>query len=238
MQVPFVLADKQDKQKPPEKKTLLQRIESSKWLTHGAKWVLREYAKDLLTDNELKALTSLDKSTIINSGEIGTTAVLLYEFATGVGPATRHFNQNDSFTQSLLYSPGMLWLLKNYQQQYLKDSLGCFDTSKNQLNIRYQFSPLLFKIEENNWDFSFQQHLYTFDGKNLSQFMLGSFNADILFQDSRTIQIHIWNQTSKKSLFAGLGSRIQRPLPLGTTQQHITCYLTLAMFNSLTNLPN
>lgn len=235
--LPNGFANQQVSQKPPEKKSLLQRIESSKWLSHGAKWMLREYAKDLLTEEEIVALSSLDKSTIVNSGEIGTTAVLLYEFATGIGPATRHFNQNDSFTQSVLRSPGMQWLLTNYRNQYEVDSLIQFEADKDQSNVRYQFSPLLFNADQNNWDFSFQQHLMSFDQQNLSQFMLGSFNADIRYVDEQTIQIHLWNQTSKKSLFGGLGNRIQRPLPLGTTRQHITCNINLETINNLLLYP-
>ncbi len=215
------IAKKSKSQDPPEKIRLLERIESSKWISHSAKWLLREYSLGLLSKTDINVLSSLDANRYLLESEVGASGVILYEFATGTGPSTRYFYENSAFTKSFIQSPGVSWILNSYLTQYDSINIDSFQSTKDLFNIRYQFSPLLVPFRPNTWDFSVQQHIETLNRKNLSQIIVGSFNADILYVDSKTIQLHIWNKTSKKSLFAGIGKRLQRPLPLGTVQQHI-----------------
>lgn len=187
--------------------------------------MLKNHSMNLIKKEEIETIASFNKDVLIHESEIGTAGVLLFEFATGEGPSTRYFNKSDSFTQSFIRSPGMQYVLSQYMAQY--DSLACFDSTLNLYNYRYQFSPMLTPLDLTTWDFSLTQHLATWDSKNFSQIIIGSFNVDIQYKTDSTIQVHAWNKTSKKSLFLGLGNRWQRPLPLGTIDQHFVFELNV-----------
>lgn len=221
---------------PPEKIRLLERIESSKWLNSSSKWLLKNHSMNLIKKQEVELLSTFDKEKLLTESEIGTASVLLLEFATGEGPSTRYFTKEDSFAQSFIKSPGMRWMLNQYANQY--DSLSTFDSTLNLYNYRYQFSPVLQPFDLTSWDFSLTQHFETWDSKNMSQIFLGSFNADIQCVNDTTLQIHAWNKTSKKSLFLGLGNRWQRPLPLGTIDQHFLLELSIEEIRQLSYFPS
>jgi hypothetical protein len=217
-----------DNKNPPERLNILERIESSKWLNFSAKWILQNHSMSLLNREDVEVLSTLSKKRMLEESEIGTAGVILYEFATGDGPSTRYFSRSDKFTTSFKQSPGVQYLLKQYVATYSGDSFHFFDSCNDVLNYRYQFSPVYKPLDLNTWDFSLKQHFETWDKKNFSQIILGSFNADIQYVNDSTIRIHAWNRTSKKSLYGGFGKRWQRPLPLGTTTQHFTFKLTLS----------
>ena len=213
---------------PPERTNILERLESSKWLNTSAKWVLRNHSMSLLNREDVEVLSTLNKRRMLKESEIGTAGVILFEFATGEGPSTRYFSKSDIFTSSFMRSPGVQNLLNQYTASYVCDSFSAFDSTKDLLNCRYQFSPKIKPLDLKSWDYSLTQHFATWDRKNFSQIILGSFNADIQYINDKTIRFHAWNQTSKKSLFGGFGKRWQRPLHLGTTTQHLTFKLSVA----------
>mgnify|MGYP000002680480 CR=1 FL=1 len=220
---------------PPERVNILERMESSKWLNHTSKWLLKNHSLNLINKQEVEVLSTLNKNQLLTESEIGAAGVILYEFATGDGPSTRYFTNSDSFTISFMSSPGMYWVLNQYMSQY--DSVAQFDSGMNMYNCRYQFSPLLVPFDLTTWDFSLNQHFATWEGRNISQIIVGSFNVDIQYMSDTTLQVHAWNKTSKKSLFLGLGNRWQRPLPLGTIDQHFIFELSMGDVRRLTTCP-
>ena len=227
------LADKELVKNPPEQLNLLEKIESSKWLNTTAKWILRNHSMTLLNREEVEVVSSLNKRRMLSESEIGTSGILLFEFATGEGPAIRYFDTSHSFTHAFVQSPGVSYILKKYLSSYSDTSKVKFDSTHDLLDVRYQFSPVYRPIDFKTWDFSLVQHFATWDSKSFSQIYLGSFNADIQYLTDTNIRVHVWNSTSKKSLFAGFGKRWQRPLPLETTTQHITFELSTTDLNAL-----
>jgi hypothetical protein len=227
------IAGPSKQQNTPETIRFLERIESSKCLNTVSKWLIRNHSINLLSNEDVSVLSSFDKSNIIDKSKIGTAGILLYEFATGEGPSTRYFYKRHEFTQSFIHSPGVQYVLEQYHQQYDSNRLKSFDSCFDAYNSRYQFSPTLVPFKLESWDFSLIQHFETWDRKNISQIILGSFNSDIQYVNDSTIRVHAWNKTSKKSLFGGIGNRWQRPLPLGTTNQHFVFELTLKQFFAL-----
>jgi hypothetical protein len=223
---------------PPEKMRILERIESSKWINSSSKWLLRNHSNKLLSREDIETLSSLNKSKLLKNSEIGTAGVLLYEFATGDGASTRYFTDSTKFTESVSKSPGMSWIAAEYLRQYDTAEMGSFDSSLNMFNVRYQFSPSVLPLKLNTWEFSLMQHFETWERKSFSQIILGSYNADLQCINDSTIRVHIWNKTSKKSLFAGFGKRWQRPLILGTTEQHVVFNLTRSQMISLVHPTN
>lgn len=193
------LADNPRKVKKKENSFLLHTI---------SKYVVIDYAKGLLNDVEL--LGEENKNAWINRSSHATVAILLYEFASGNGPAARYFYDEHPFTKEIRTGPAMRYVLHEYVQDSLKPIT----------DLRYQFSPLYVPFKPGTWRFGFREHYRTLHEENLSQFMLGSFNASVEFINGQHL-VHIWNTTSHKSLFWGLGKRIQRPLPYGNIEQHI-----------------
>lgn len=212
--------------KPPEGRSLLQRLESSFLFNSMSRWVVREYSKGLLDEQKYNFVSDQGRENIVSESHIGVVGVVLYEFATGDGPSTRYFDSTSPLTRQIIESPGVYWVLNQYATQGDYQYGSYFDTSFNLLNCRYQFSPLVVPMRPGTWEFSIQQHIRTLESQNLSQILLGSFNADVIAPDSGHLYIHIWNKTSKKSLFGGMARRLQRPLLLGTVSQHIVFELT------------
>ncbi|MBO6515756.1 MAG: hypothetical protein JJ975_04315 [Bacteroidia bacterium] len=219
--------------KPPEKRSIFERIENSALFNAASRWAVKEYSKGLLKVEDYNLTSERGKQNIMQEHSVATIGVILYEFATGSGPSSRYFDETSLFTQQVKQSPGIEWMVSKYAAQYNSDSLVHISRDLNQYNVRYQFSPMLVPVRTNTWLFSIQEHLKTLEYKNLSQILLGSFNADILYVDDQTIQVHLWNRTSKKSLFGGFGRRLQRPLLLGTVKQHIVFELSIAEINSI-----
>lgn len=217
--------------KPPEKRTLLERFENSALFNSLSKILVREYSKGLLDDKVYNLTTDYGRNNLTHESSIACIGVILYEFATGDGPSSRYFYQSDAFTQEVMNSPGVYWLLRQYKNQYGSDSVHQFDSNYNLYNYRYQFSPMLVPLRPKTWEFSVDQHLMTWELQNLSQVLLGSFNADVVQVSPNTLRIHLWNKTSKKSLFGGFGRRLQRPLLLGTIQQHVVFDMNISEVN-------
>ncbi len=221
--------------KPPEKRSILDRIENSALFNSLSKWVIKEYSKGLMDLKDYNVTSDEGKTIIMTKHSAGSVGVILYEFATGDGPSSRYFDESSLFTQEVMQSPGVRWMMEQYRAQYASDSLTALHPGFDQFNARYQFSPVLVPLRPNTWKFSIEQHIKTLELKNLSQLLLGSFNADIQCIDDTTLRIHIWNRTSKKSLFGGFARRLQRPLLLGTVKQHLIFEFSLEEINSINN---
>lgn len=182
---------------------------SNSFLLHTiTRYALIDYSKGLL--EEVPQLSSENKDLLISESSNAAVAIILYEFASGSGPSTRYFYDSQPFVNTIKFGPAMQWVMQQYVGR------GC----KPIENLRYQFSPLLTPFKPNTWGFSVREHYRTLSKENLSQFVLGSFNAEIM-NSGDSVYVHLWNRTSKKSLFLGFGKRIQRPLPFGTISQHI-----------------
>ncbi|MFT4522826.1 MAG: hypothetical protein ACI8ZN_001778 [Bacteroidia bacterium] len=216
--------------KPPKFSKFKQHVGNVFLLNKVSRFVLIEYSKGLISN--IDELNESGKNDIMMNYKNGTSAVILYEFASGLGPSTRYFYDDHPFTQNLKTGPGVKWFLNSYLNGY--DSFPTqLDTIANVYNLRYQFSPLYYPFVPKTWGFGIKQHCKTLANRNLSQFVLGSFNADITYLDSNTVQLHIWNLTSKKSLFWGVANRIQRPHYFGTTKQHIYMSFTINELDEL-----
>lgn len=208
--------------KPPWKKHV---VGNDFLLTALSKHALISYSKDLL--NDVEQLSEERKDIYIQSSAHGTVAIILYEFASGMGPSSRYFFDRHPFTQQIKQGPAMRWALSRY-----------FENSEQPfVNLRYQFSPLYQpgSFRPKTWPFGLHQHALTLSERNISQFVLGSFNMDIQSQGEE-IFIHLWNQTSRKSLFWGFGKKVQRPLPFGTISQHIFLTYSREEAGQLVNL--
>lgn len=204
------------KSDPPERRF----HNGNSFLLHTiSKYVLIDYSKGLLDD--VNQLSEDNKNALIEINENATVAILLYEFASGFGPSTRYFYDHHPFTKELKTGSGIRWIM----EQYIKGN------QQDIFNIRYQFSPLYYPLDAKIWSFAIKQHVTTLSTRNLSQFVLGSFNADVT-RLGDIIVVHLWNNTSKRSLFWGLGKRNQRPLPLGSIKQHVYITFTLEELES------
>jgi hypothetical protein len=196
---------------PPEKSL---RKGNSFLLNTISKYALIDYSKGLLKN--VNKLSESSKDQIIDKSAHGTVAIILYEFATGLGPYTRFFHEEHPFVHELRLGPAMRWTLYTFFENGEKD----------QRDLRYQFSPLYKPILQSKWPFAVTQHYRTLSEHNLSQFVLGSFNSDVTTYQGK-VYVHLWNVTSRKSLFLGLGTRVQRPAPFGNAGQHV--YLVFTM---------
>ena len=157
------------------------------------------------------------KQNVIDTSARQTVYILLYEFATGTGPSTRYFTHNEPFAKKISEGPAVDWLM----QVYLDSAENC-DSLPTLRNIRFQFSAKVIPLDFSTWGFAIKHNIKPLRSQNLAQFMLGSFNADIVPTKDSTLQVHLWNRTSRKSYFIGIGKRRQRPLPLGTVRQHVS----------------
>ena len=197
---------------PPEKK---HQHGNSFLLNTISKFALIDYSKGLLRN--VDRLNEESKDELISQSANGTVAILLYEFATGLGPSTRYFVDDQPFTKEFKKGPAMRWTFYTYFE----------NGSQDMFNLRYQFSPKYKPFRLSIWRFGITQNYRTLSEHNLSQFVLGSFNADIKNIDDK-IYVHIWNVTSRRSLLLGIGKRVQRPAPLGNIEQHIFLEFTNA----------
>lgn len=221
-------ADRTDVKKPPEHRRILSFLEDSKWVQNASGWLLRNYSKGILNQKDIEALSSFEKKRVIRESGKGSIGVLLYEFASASGPQARYFNENDALTDLVLESPGVHKLVRDYcSSNQIDTNTSDLTNASSLLNYRYQFSPLIVPLELSTWQTSFLRHIDALETRSLVQVFLGSFNADVFPVNDTTVRIHIWNRTSKKSLFGGLSSSFYRPMFLGTTEQHVSFELSL-----------
>ena len=176
-----------------------------------------------------RGLEALNKSNIILSDANKTAILLVYEFATGTGPTHSYWYEYHPYTQLFIQGEGMKFIGHQYFQ------LNQNDTFHSVEDIRYQFSPKMFPLRSINWYFSFIQHYKVLKSNNLAQFVLGSFNANVEVMNQELFHFTIYNRMSRKSLFLGLGPRVSRPKPLGTTFQTISFNLTKSQLLELMN---
>lgn len=145
--------------------------------------------------------------------------MLLYDFASGTGPVATFWTSADPYTQQIMNGEGMVQVCRmflNLQNDSVFRSVS---------DIRYQASATVIPFRPETWYFAFQQNIRLLKDKNYAQFILGSFNVRVDSLSSERFRFVIKNRMSRKSLFIGLGPRVQRPYPLGTTKQTISFIL-------------
>jgi len=167
-----------------------------------------------------KGLTVLDKRHIIHSNANKTAVLLVYEFATGTGPEHSYWYKYHPYTQLFLKGEGMKYI----GNQFLL--LNKNDTFHSIADIRYQFSPRVIPFKPNTWYFAFSQNYKVLMANNMAQFILGSFNVRVEVINQDLFHFTVNNQMSRRSLFIGIGPRVNRPEPLGTTYQTISFSLS------------
>lgn len=169
-----------------------------------------------------KGLQVLNKTHIICSDANKTAVLLVYEFATGTGPSHSFWYKYHPYTQLFLQGEGMKYVCK----QFLL--LNKNDTFQSIADIRYQFSARVIPFKPNTWYFAFSQNYKVLKANNMAQFVLGSFNVQVDVIDQELFHFTVRNLMSRRSLFIGLGPRVNRPKPLGTTYQTISFTLSKA----------
>jgi hypothetical protein len=199
--------------KPPKVKAHKVKSLGIKVWSELGKRALIHHARKRLTD--VTNIGDSVKTEYIEHNAKATVAIILYEFASGTGPSTRYFYDEQPFTEEFKKGPAMKYMLAQYFSQL--DSGGL----EPLVNGRYQFSAKAIPFVAETWTFSLKQHYLTLKQVNMSQFVLGSFNYSISEMESGKLHIHVWNTTSRRSLFIGIPKRVQRPLLLGNVYQHI-----------------
>jgi hypothetical protein len=174
--------------------------------------MLRRYTEKRVSN--LTSLSEFQKQDFFFKDPIASVSVILFEFSTGTGPDTRYFDRRSAFGEQIARGPAVRYLIKTYFDQMI-DTMTLVSSGK----MRYQFSIL--PQDPSTWIFGAKALAQVVKENNVSQFMLGSFFAQIEPIGDGRLRVHIWNVTSRKSYFLGLGLRVQRPKPLGNVTQHI-----------------
>lgn len=161
-----------------------------------------------------------DKEKLIYNDAHLSAMNLLYEFATGTGPVGTYWYEYHPYTQAIRDGVG----IRHVCQWYLSKQNG--DHYIPVSNIRYQASATMIPFRPSTWYFAFEQNIKLLQDHNYSQFILGSFNVRVDTLGNEAFRFTLKNRMSRRSLFIGLGPRVQRPKPLGTTFQNISFVLT------------
>ncbi|KQO21659.1 hypothetical protein ASF10_12985 [Flavobacterium sp. Leaf82] len=143
---------------------------------------------DKLSDNQKKSL--------FETSYEDTVAILLYEFAEGVGPKDRIFDFCDhKFAQAILSN----WLIREIMEETLKllrqtnyDFVNRPDSKDLKLNIEFSPTPT-YSIE------ALDKHL----NSNLAQIFIGGGFALVRIRGGK-LEGYIYNETSKESLMLHL----------------------------------
>jgi len=173
------------------------------------KWALLRWSQKRLEN--VADLNELQKEHYLRTDSRCGVAIIIYEFATGTGPAVRYLDERTKFAQDMVQGPAIEYLTKLY--------LSDVPDRSSAHTMCYLFSPEL--KHPSTWPFAIKQHFLTLKGRHLSQFILGGFYACFEPAPNRHLRVHIWNVTSKKSYFLHIGRRVQRPLPFGNVTQHV-----------------
>lgn len=182
------------------------------------RWSIVKYCK-------LKGLNSTRNVSKIESHRnpqaIYQTLTLLYDFATVSGPEHTYWRQNDAFTKEIINGRGTDYLCAAYLAGIGKDSSFFIQ------QMRYQASAKVWPPKMKTWYFAIHENACLLRDSNLSQFILGSFNAVLTPVGLDSVHFYLYNRMSRKSLFIGIGPRVKRPKMLGTTWQHINFTLSV-----------
>lgn len=181
-------------------------------------WSLKRFCNRQLLNEQI--LQSFDRHQIILSDAHLSAMNLLYEFASGTGPVSTYWHEYHPYTQAIQDGIGIKHICKWYVD------MQAAETFQPAPDIRYQASATVIPPKPSTWYFAFDQNIRLLRAKNYSQFILGSFNVRVDTLGGDEFKFTIKNRMSRKSLFIGLGPRVQRPRALGTTFQNISFSLT------------
>lgn len=192
--------------------------QKSNIIDHLGQWSLVKFCEKHQIST--RGIDAMQKKQIITSDANKSAILLVFEFATGTGPVHTYWYKQHPYTQLFIKGHGMKYIC----QQFIK--LNVNDTFKSIDDIRYQFSATVIPFRPKTWYFAVSQNIKVLNANNMAQFVLGSFNVKINVINQDLFQFTVRNRMSRKSLFIGLGPRVNRPQTLGTTFQTISFTLT------------
>jgi hypothetical protein len=181
-------------------------------------WSMIRFCNRQHLDDQI--LQSFERHHIILSDAHLSAMNLLYEFASGTGPVSTYWLEYHPYTQAIQDGIGIRHVCKWYVD------MQSSETFQPAPNIRYQASATVIPPKPSTWYFAFEQNIRLLRDRNYSQFILGSFNVRVDTMGGDEFKFTLKNRMSRKSLFIGLGPRVQRPRALGTTFQNISFTLS------------
>lgn len=171
-------------------------------------------------------LTEVQKQENFKINGKNGVAILLYEFANGLGSDSRNFPFDYDMTQQFLQGNITGDIRNDFLDKLAKNGLtyNQFVTNGNMIRGGYSFSPDHTTVTD-----SFNKHIKA----NWVQFFIGGANAEYYpTNENGWIKVIIWNQTTRNSLLLHQGDNYPRDgssnnLPLSTIKQYFTFKLKI-----------
>ena len=187
-------------------------------------YALNKTAKELFENVE--NLNETQKQSYFQTDGKKGVAILLYEFANGLGKDRRDFSFDYNITQQFLQGKVTGDIRNDFLNNLSKNGLtyNQFIKNGNMIKGGYAFSPDHTTVED-----SFSKHY----NANWVQFFIGGANAEYYpTNENGWIRVVIWNQTTRNSLMLHQGDNYERDgsgnnLPLSTIKQYFTFKLQI-----------
>ena len=185
---------------------------------------LNATAKELF--NDVDKLNESQKQYYFQTDGKKGVAILLFEFANGLGLDRRDFPYDYNMTQQFLQGKVTGDIRSDFLDKLSKNGLtySQFVANGNMIKGGYSFSPDHTTVED-----SFNKHIKA----NWVQFFIGGANAEYYpTNENGWIKVIIWNPTSRNSLMLHQGDNYERDgsgnnLPLSTIKQYFTFKLKI-----------
>ncbi len=200
---------------PPYERT---SSEQDSYIDKAASMALKETAKLFMDGKDLSNLSETGKQKIFETDALGTVGVLLWEFATGTGKATRKFEVGvHPFANELIDGRILDEIVNEFNGKAKKDNYDFLKhPDSKEYKIALEFSP---NKNPSSWLESLRKHA----DSNPVQFFVGGAIANAQIKNNNLI-IQIYNKTSRNSLLIHVGNNYDRKdgnRPLSTIKQTI-----------------
>lgn len=162
---------------------------------------------------QYQQLNEREKQRIFLSQERNGVAILMAEFVFGKGPEWRYFHEGMVHTRRFMQSVGWREVCRMMSDELAKNP------KEFPLRLHYQFSPNVVPFRPSTWYFAFHQNIVSLKKGDLEQFFLGSFGVHAWPEGEDCWRFEVYNGTSRRSLYAGLQTTVERPKRLGTIRQ-------------------
>lgn len=187
-------------------------------------YALNKTAKELF--GNVENLSETQKQSYFQTDGKKGVAILLYEFANGLGKDRRDFSFDYNITQQFLQGKVTGDIRNDFLNNLSKNGLtyNQFIKNGNMIKGGYAFSPDHTTVED-----SFSKHY----NANWVQFFIGGANAEYYpTNENGWIRVVIWNQTTRNSLMLHQGENYDRDgsgnnLPLSTIKQYFSFKLQI-----------
>lgn len=187
-------------------------------------YALNKTAKELF--GNVENLSETQKQSYFQTDGKKGVAILLYEFANGLGKDRRDFSFDYNITQQFLQGKVTGDIRNDFLNNLSKNGLtyNQFIKNGNMIKGGYAFSPDHTTVED-----SFNKHY----NANWVQFFIGGANAEYYpSNEYGWIRVVIWNQTTRNSLMLHQGENYDRDgsgnnLPLSTIKQYFSFKLQI-----------